>query len=55
LQRAMGLATIHLDIAGRSVHASVRDRSRSECDLLMVSLPAACREARRRAERGGRP
>jgi putative membrane protein len=52
LQRAMGLATIHLDIAGRNVHAALRDRDRSECDVVMAQLPAACREARLR-ERGG--
>jgi putative membrane protein len=49
LQRPLGLATIHLDIAGRNVHAALRDRERSECDSLMDTLPPACRAARRTA------
>jgi putative membrane protein len=54
LQRALGLATIHIDIAGRNVHAALRDRDRVECDRVMADLPAACRRARRLAPTGTR-
>ena len=47
LQRVLGLATVHLDIAGRNVHAAIRDRERSECDVVMAELAAAARRARR--------
>jgi putative membrane protein len=47
VQRPLGLATIHLDIAGRNVHAALRDRNRTECDDMMAYLPEACRQARR--------
>jgi putative membrane protein len=50
IQRRLGLASIHLDTAGRSVHAVLRDRDRAEADRLMAELPDRCREARRRAE-----
>jgi putative membrane protein len=46
VQRALGLGTVHLDIAGRSLHAALRDRDRLECDHVMASLPARCRAAR---------
>jgi putative membrane protein len=51
LQRVLGLATIHLDTAGPSVHAAARDRDRRECAALMSVLPARCRAARA----GGEP
>ena len=47
VQRAMHLATIHLDIAGRNVHAALRDRDRAECERMMADLPDTCRAARR--------
>jgi len=54
LQRWMGLASIHLDTAGRRVHAVARDRDGAESDALMVDLPERCRQARRRdGVRGG--
>lgn len=55
LQRRLGLASIHLDTAGRRVHAELRDRDGAETDRLMVDLPARCRQARRVEEAAGRP
>jgi putative membrane protein len=49
IQRRLGLASIHLDTAGRSVHAVLRDRDRAEADRLMADLPDRCRAARRLA------
>jgi putative membrane protein len=54
-QRSLGLATIHVDVAGHNVHAAIRDRDRSECEVLMAELAVACREARRRAGADLRP
>jgi putative membrane protein len=48
VQRWLGLATVHLDTAGRNVHAVLRDRDAGEAQRLMEQLPALCREARRR-------
>jgi putative membrane protein len=49
LQRRLRLATVHLDTAGRSIHAALRDRDRSECDELLSTLPGLCRAARAEA------
>lgn len=49
VQRQLRLATVHLDTAGRNVHAAARDREREECARLMSELPAACARARRAA------
>ncbi len=46
VQRRFRLATIHLDTAGRNVHAIARDRDREESARLLVELPAACQLAR---------
>jgi putative membrane protein len=46
VQRRFRLATIHLDTAGRNIHAVARDRDRAESDLLVAELPAVCRAAR---------
>jgi putative membrane protein len=46
LQRRLGLGSIHLDTAGRRVHAVVRDRDRAETTQLMADLPEICRAAR---------
>ncbi len=46
LQRRIGLASVHLDTAGRMIFAVARDRDRSEADGLLASLPGACRAAR---------
>jgi putative membrane protein len=46
LQRRLALASIHLDTAGRSVFAVLRDRDAAEADVLLAGLPDACRRAR---------
>jgi putative membrane protein len=46
LQRRLGLATIHLDTAGRRSKASLRDRDTAEVEREMRRLPALCRAAR---------
>ncbi len=46
VQRRFELSSIHLDTAGRKVHAVVRDRDRAEAARLMQELPERCREAR---------
>ena len=52
-QRRLRLATVHLDTAGRNVHAAARDREREESARLMTELPAACARARRAATASG--
>jgi putative membrane protein len=47
VQRRLGLASIHLDTAGRSVHANLRDRDVDEADTALESLVALARAARR--------
>jgi putative membrane protein len=47
LQRRLGLATLHLDTAGRNVHAAIRDRDAAEADRALADLVEACRAARR--------
>jgi putative membrane protein len=49
VQRRLGLASIHLDTAGRSVHANLRDRDVEEADSVLGSLVALARAARRSA------
>jgi putative membrane protein len=46
-QRRLGLASIHLDTAGRSVHANLRDRDVQEADSVLDSLVKLARAARR--------
>lgn len=46
VQRRLGLATIHLDTAGRNVHAVLRDRDAGEAEALVAALPDLCRAAR---------
>lgn len=53
LQRPLRLASIHLDTAGRSVYAVLRDRGEAEAEELLASLPTACRRARGRAAGAG--
>lgn len=60
VQRRLRLATVHLDTAGRNIHAAARDRDRLETATLLAQLPAACRQARQTAGlarpiRGGSP
>ncbi|MDQ6836961.1 MAG: PH domain-containing protein [Actinomycetota bacterium] len=47
LQRRLRLASIHLDTAGRRVHAVIRDRDGTEAAELMVAIPERCRRVRR--------
>jgi putative membrane protein len=47
VQRRLRLASIHLDTAGRSVHANLRDRDVQEADSVLGSLVALARAARR--------
>lgn len=49
LQRRLGLATVHLDIAGHQVGVALRDRSVAEALELTERLPGLCRRARETA------
>jgi putative membrane protein len=53
IQRALGVATIHLDVAGRRVDASFKDRDVTEADRLVEDLTALCRAARARVDTPG--
>jgi uncharacterized membrane protein YdbT with pleckstrin-like domain len=56
VQRALSLATVHVDAAGRGVRAEFRDRPADEADQLVEDLAGLSRNARRRApEAGVRP
>jgi putative membrane protein len=46
IQRRVRLSSIHLDTAGRKVHAVLRDRDRAEGAALLEELPERCRQAR---------
>jgi putative membrane protein len=52
IQRRLGLSSIHLDTAGRRVHAVLRDRDRAEGARLLEELPERCRQARKLEDRG---
>jgi putative membrane protein len=47
VQRRLGLASVHLDTAGRGVHATLRDRDAAEADDALVELVGLARMARR--------
>jgi len=47
VQRRLGLATLHLDTAGRNIHAVLRDRDAAEATALVEELPNLCRATRR--------
>jgi len=47
LQRRLGLATVHVDAAGRRVRAQFRDRSATEASRLLEELAGQARQARR--------
>jgi putative membrane protein len=49
VQRRLGLATIHVDTAGRAIDAALRDRSRAEVQQVLPELVNLARAARRRA------
>jgi putative membrane protein len=46
-QRRLRLASLHLDTAGRSLHATLRDRDLAEADSALVELGDLARKARR--------
>ncbi|HLN43090.1 MAG TPA: PH domain-containing protein [Acidimicrobiales bacterium] len=48
VQRALQLATVHVDVAGRRVGAKFRDRAVDEADRLVEELAVLSRGARRR-------
>ena len=47
VQRRLGLATVHVDAAGKDVHAEFRDRSIAEADRLIADLSNLSRTAQR--------
>ncbi|HEY2372368.1 MAG TPA: PH domain-containing protein [Gaiellaceae bacterium] len=47
VQRMLSLATVHLDTAGRALHAALRDRDRGEADQALGDLVRLARAARR--------
>jgi putative membrane protein len=49
VQRALGVATVHLDVAGRRTEAAFVDRDVAEADALVTSISALSRAARERA------
>jgi len=48
VQRRLGLASIHVDTAGRTVHATLRDRDTAEATRALADLTDLARAARRR-------
>ena len=46
IQRSLGLASIHVDAAGRHTGVTLRDRDAIEAVLLMEELPGRCYSAR---------
>jgi uncharacterized membrane protein YdbT with pleckstrin-like domain len=48
LQRPLGLATVHVDVAGKRARAEFRDRTVGEADQLVAELTALSRSARSR-------
>jgi putative membrane protein len=46
LQRRLGLATVHLDVAGKRVSAKIQDRSDAEALEILAGLPDLARAAR---------
>lgn len=46
LQRLLGVASVHLDVAGRRTQAAFTDRGVEEADALVEDLTVLCREAR---------
>jgi putative membrane protein len=46
VQRRLHLVDIHLDTAGRSVHAVLRDADEQDAAGIMAALPERCRLAR---------
>jgi len=52
VQRALRLATVHVDVAGKHVGAALRDRDVDDADRLVSELAALSRGARRRVSVG---
>ena len=52
LQRPLGLATVHVDVAGKRTRAEFRDREEAEADRLVEELTALSRAARLRRPAG---
>jgi len=48
LQRRLHLATVHVDTAGHSVHAAIRDRNTTEADRALAELSDLARAERRK-------
>jgi putative membrane protein len=48
VQRRLRLASVHVDTAGRAVHATLRDRDAAEAGRALADLTELAREARRR-------
>lgn len=48
VQRQLRLASVHVDTAGRTVHATLRDRGEAEAGRALADLTDLAREARRR-------
>jgi putative membrane protein len=46
LQRRLRLVTVHVDTAGRALHAALRDRDRAEGHEALADLVGLAREAR---------
>jgi len=46
VQRSLGLATVHVDAAGKSTRAEFRDRAVAEADTLLAELSLLSRAAR---------
>lgn len=55
IQRSLRLTSIHLDTAGRKVHAVLRDRDRAEGARLLAELPDQCQRARQLENHHGAP
>ena len=55
LQRPLGLATVHVDVAGKRARAEFRDREVEEADRLVATLTELSRSARLQARTGPRP
>jgi putative membrane protein len=55
IQRRLRLATIHLDTAGRSLHAAIRDRDSDEAHQVLQELTDLARAARQGDRTGRKP
>ena len=55
LQRRLGLATVHLDAAGKRVRAEFRERKQEQARALVGELAALSRSARRQASLAAAP